>query len=215
MQTFRLKNLLLGSLFVILLTSCSPNLFFKYSKNELVTETLLHPIVNRDNSLLFKTKIKLYNKYFSGLILLKQTDSSTSHLVFVTELGMKMFDYEIRNNQFKLTYVFKPLNKPKILSLLESDLKLILLQNLLNKEASIYKKEKKNVSIYKVVDQKLKHFYYIDLKTKTVDKTIIKRRLFCKEKVHYSYNDSLFASQIKLKHKGIIRLKIELNNISK
>ena len=215
MQTSLLKNLLLGSLLVILLTSCSPTLFYKYSKNELVTETLVHPIVNRDNSLLFKTKIKLYNKYFSGLILLKQTDSSTSHLVFVTELGMKMFDYEIRNNQFKLTYVFEPLNKPNILKILERDLKIILLQNLLNKDVAIYKKDKVNSAIYKIVDRTQKHFYYVNLTTKAVDKTIIKGRLFCKEKVNYLYNDSLSATQIKLKHKGFIRLKIELNNIPK
>jgi hypothetical protein len=214
MRQFFSKNLFLSSLVVFLISSCSPTLCYKkQSKPEVITETKIHPIVNRNNSLLYKANIKLYTKYFSGLILLKQTDSSTSHLVFVTELGMKMFDYEIQNNQFKLIYVFEPLNKPKILNLLESDLKLILLQNLLNKEAAIYSKA--NKYIYKVNEQELKNFYYINTSTKTVSQTKVKGALFCKEKVTYIYNDSSEATHIKLKHKGFIRLKIELNNIER
>lgn len=128
---------------------------------------------------------------------------------------MKMFDYEIKNNQLKLVYVFEPLNKPKILTLLESDLKLILLQNILNKEASVYKIKDNNNAIYKVVDQKQKHFYYVNFQTKTVGRILVKGKMFAKEKVNYVYNDSLSATQIKLKHQGLIRLKIELNNITK
>ena len=213
MQQFSLKSLLLSSLLVAFISSCSPTLCYKKKGTEFVSEANIQPIVSRKNSLLYKANIKLYNKYFSGIILLKQTDSISSHLVFVTELGMKMFDYEIKNNQFKLIYVFEPLNKPKVLKLLESDFKLVLLQNLLNKEAVIYGKE--NSLIYKVVDQKQKSFYYANKSTKTVSQIKVKGALFCKEKVNYVYNDSLSATQIKLKHNGIIRLKIELNNISK
>ncbi|MEO6303965.1 MAG: hypothetical protein ABIP51_12415, partial [Bacteroidia bacterium] len=177
-----------------------------------VTESEVRPIVNRNNSLLYKAKINLFNRYYSGLIILKQTDAATSHLTFVTEIGMKMFDFEIQNNNFKLTYVFEPLNKPKIIKLLESDMKLILLQHLLNKQAAVY--EKKNEKIYKIKED-LKYYYKTNTGTKTVEKIAVKGSIFTKEKVNYLYNDSLNAKQIKLKHKGLIRLRIELNNLNK
>ncbi len=208
-----MKNLCLSSLFIAFLFGCSPTQGYKLSRVEIVTSTHVRAIINKDNSLLYKAKINLYNKYYGGLIVLKQIDPSTAHLVFVTELGMKMFDFEIKNNEFKLVYVFEPLNQPKILKILESDMKLILLQSLINKEARIYEKE--NECIYVVPNGNYKNYYFVNKTSKTVGKAIVKGNLFSKEKVNYIYNDSLNAQQIKLKHKGLIHLKIELNNISK
>ncbi len=208
-----MKNLCLSSLFIAFLFGCSPTQGYKLSRVEIVTNTHVRAIINKDNSLLYKAKINLYNKYYGGLIVLKQIDPSTAHLVFVTELGMKMFDFEIKNNEFKLVYVFEPLNQPKILKILESDMKLILLQSLINKEARIYEKE--NECIYVVPNGNYKNYYFVNKTSKTVGKAIVKGNLFSKEKVNYIYNDSLNAQQIKLKHKGLIHLKIELNNISK
>lgn len=213
MQQSLLKNLCLSSLFITLIISCSPTHNYTLKRTKLVTESDIHSIIDKDNSLLYKAKINLYNHYYSGLIVLKQTGPGISHLVFITELGMKMFDFEITNNQFKLIYVFEPLNKPNILRLLENDLKLILLQNLLNQEAKVFERNGNDERIYQTTNNKLKNYYFVKATTKTVEKTIVKGKLFIKEKVNYMYNDSLFAKQIKLKHIGIIRLKIELNKL--
>lgn len=209
-----LKYLCLSSLIFPLLAGCSPTKGCKLSRVEIVTSSHAKAIINKDNSLLYKAKINLYDKYYSGLIVLKQIDTSTAHLVFVTELGMKMFDYEIQNNQFRLIYVFEPLNNPKVLNLLESDMKLIMLQNLLNKEAKLFEHNNQDTRVYKTSDDKLKNYYFINTNTKTVDKIIVKGNVLTKEKVDYIYNHNFIATQIKLKHKGFIRLKIELNNIS-
>jgi hypothetical protein len=87
------------------------------------------------------------------------------------------------------------------------------LQSLISKEARIY--EKKNECVYVVPNGNYKNYYFVNKTSKTVGKAIVKGNLFSKEKVNYIYNDSLNAQQIKLKHKGLIHLKIELNNISK
>lgn len=214
MRQLLLKYFCLSSLFITLIVSCSPTYNYTLRRTEIVTESDIHSIINKDNSLLYKAKIKLYNQYYSGIIVLKQIDSLASHLVFITELGMKMFDFEIRNNQFKLIYVFEPLNKPNVLKLLESDMKLILLQNLINIEARVFEQKNQTKRIYKTINNKNKNYYFINTDTKTVDKTIVKKNLFIKEKVNYIYDEHLNAKQIILKHKGIIRLKIELNNIT-
>jgi hypothetical protein len=214
MKQLLLKNFCLSSLFITLIISCSPIHNYELKRRQIVTESDIRTIINKDNSLLYKAKINFFNKYYSGLILLKKTDSITSHLVFVTELGMKMFDFEIQNNQFKLNYVFEPLNKPDILKTIESDFKLILLQNLLNNSVSVFEKNENDNSIYLAKNKKLKYYYFVNTNTHSVTKTIVKGKVFIKEKVSYIYNESLIAKQIKLKHKGIIRLRIELNDIT-
>ncbi len=214
MRQLLLKYFCLSSLFVTIV-SCSPTQNYSLRKKGFVAESDIHSIVNRDNSLLYKAEITLYNRYYSGLIVLKQTDSITSHLVFITELGMKMFDFEIRNNQFKLIYVFEPLNKPEVLDLLESDMKLILLQNLINTEANIFEQENKTGYIYQTAKGNLKYYYFVNAGTKTVEKIIVRGNLGWKEKVNYLYNENLNAKQILLKHKGFIRLRIELTSIDR
>lgn len=210
MRLLLLRNLLLSSLVLLVAAACSPTLGYKSMGKVKVSERLVKPIISREKSLLYKAKIKVYNKRYSGLILLKQVDPETAHLTFVTEIGMKVFDFEIRDTSFKLTYIFEPLNKPRIIQLLSNDMKLILLQDLLDKEAKLYEKQNKN--IYKT-GEKSRTFYLTDNKPR-VDKSIVKGVLFTKEKVTYLYNDSLEANQINLKHKGLVRVKIELNRVS-
>lgn len=204
-------NLFLSSVLALILCACSPVSGYKLAGTSLIREQV-RPIVNKNNSLLYKAQIDLYNKHYSGLILLKQTEPGTSHLTFVTEIGMKMFDFEIRDTTFKLVYVFEPLNQTRITTLLESDMKLILLYNLLSREARRYKK--KNKAAYKIKDG-YRYYYKMSADTNTVEKILVKGSLFTKKKVSYLYNADLTARQIRLKHKGLVRLKIELNNLNK
>lgn len=215
MHRLLLKNLLLNSLLFLLLVSCSPTHGYKLGGKEIVTSSKVRSIINTDSSVLYKAKITLYNNYFTGLILLKQTDATTSHLVFVTELGMKMFDFQIQDNELKLIYVFEPLNKPEVLNLLKNDLKLIFLQHLLNKEAFFYEKKDENTRIYKIYDGKLKNYYLVDPSENMIKRTIVKKNFLIKEKVDYNYYNTFEINNIKLKHKGLVRLHIELTAISK
>ena len=207
-----LKNLFLNSVLVILVASCAPTSSYKLTGTSIITETQVKPIINTNKALLYKAKLDLYRQHYSGLLLLKQTDSNTSHLTFVTEIGMKMFDFEITDGRFNLVYIFEPLNKPKLIQLLEADMKLILLQHLLKKEAAVY--EKKDQRIFKVKEG-LRYYYELNPGKKTVKKIRVKGPVFTKENVLYNYNDSLDAEHVLLKHKGLFRLKIELTRLNK
>lgn len=209
------KNLFLSSLLVILFTSCAPTFKYHFKGVELANSTTVKPVVQPNEALLYKAQIKLYSNYFSGLILLKQTTQDTAHLVFVTELGMQMFDFEIVNNQLSLKYVFEPLNKPKILTLLAHDMKLILLQYLYDKESKIYENRDKSSLIYANKHDKKEHYYFVSATTKRIIKSIVKGSIFVKQEVNYTYDNEQKLGKIELKHKGFIRLKIILNRIDK
>lgn len=217
MQLFLRINLFLSSILCLALVSCSPASGHTFVRSEVVTDKEVNPIINKNNPLLYKAKIDLFNHHFSGLMVLKQVDVNTSHLTFVTEIGMKMFDYEIKDKEFKLVYIFEPLNKPKLISLLTADMKLILLQHLFNQEAKLF--EKKDHKVFKVKDN-FRYYYALIENSKNVGKIVKKGNLFTKVKVHYVYADSLNPGKsgsykIRLKHTGLIRLRIELNTINK
>lgn len=212
MRLFHRINLLLSSIAVFLCFACSPINGYKYVKTKRISEEELRPVIDNRQAQLFKASIDLYNKHFSGLILLKQLNEEVSHLTFVTEIGMKMFDFEVKDSVFRPVYVFEPLNRPKVIQLLQEDMKLILVQHLSGKETEVY--EKSDTRAFKIKED-YKYYYILRKNSSLVDRIIKKGWLFKKAKVRYFYNESLQTEKIRLKHKGLIRLRIELNKIHK
>lgn len=212
MATFLLKNLYLSSL-LILLTSCAIPLKYKLAEQRKITATDAQPLVSSEISMLYKTQIFLFNKYYTGMLLHKQTDSTTSHLVFVTELGMKMFDIEIKKDSLKMVYCFAPMNTQKITNLLENDMGLILLYQLLNKSGKIYLNKKERKNLYVTRENNKKYFYYTQANSNRIAKSLVKGKLFTKQKTVYKYGSDNLPESVSLKHKGLLRLKIKLNRI--
>ena len=212
MVIFRLKNLYLSSL-LILLTSCAIPLKYKLVEQRKITTADAKPLVSSEVSMLYKTQIFLFNKYYTGMLLHKQTDSITSHLVFVTELGMKMFDIELKNDSLKMVYCFTPMNTPKITTLLENDMGLILLYQLLNKTGKIYVNKKEEKKLYVTNENGKKYFYYTQENSNRIGKSLVKGELFTKQKTVYKFGSDNLPESVSLKHKGLLRLKIKLNRI--
>ena len=88
---------------------------------------LNNSILNSEsNSLLFKTRIKLYRKDYSGLFLIKEiaSDSST-HIVFLSEIGLSILDLKYKNDEFELVAVKDFMNKPKIIKTIQNDFRML------------------------------------------------------------------------------------------
>lgn len=212
MRLFLRINLFLSSLSTIFFLSCSPAVGSKFIKKELITAQEVKPLIDPYNPILYKTKLDLYKQHFSGFILVKQLSPEESHITFVTEIGMRIFDFEIRNGNFKLTYMFDPLNKPKIVKLLEEDMKLICFQHLLNKEGEIYEKKSKRVI---KVKESFNYYYELNTGSPMVIRSVKRGSLFTKVNVLYQYDSEQHAGDISLKHKGLVKLKIHLIKLNK
>lgn len=211
MLRFRLKHLFLSSLLLILFESCSPVKGYKLVGSLKVDKERVLPIIDPTVSLLYKANIQLYSKRYSGIILLKQTDAKTAHLTFVTEIGMKLFDYEITDTTFKLVSIFEPINQARITTTLENDMKLILLHQLYKTESTHYEKGTSN--IYRIRDKT--RYYYVVGANRTIGHIQAKGLLFNKVRVNYLMDEDLKPQEIKLKHKGLMHLKINLKRLSK
>jgi hypothetical protein len=197
----------------MLLISCAVPLKYKLIDQRKILPGEVQPLVSVENLMLYKIQIFLFNKYYTGLLLHKQTDSVTSHLVFVTEVGLKMFDIEIKKDSLKMVYCFGPMNQPKITKLLENDMSVILLYQLLNKQAKVYLNEKKGDAICFTKENGRRYVYYSKVNSNRVLRSVVKGKLFTKQKTVYKYGADNLPESVSLKHKGLLRLKIELNRI--
>lgn len=207
MRHYRIIFLLLSSL---LLASCAQRKLFSYEPKEgiRVSATDLKPIIPDSGAIKYKASIDFLNKHFTGLIVLKQTDAETKHLVFVTELGMRMFDFEMKGDSMKPVFVFDPLNKPKLVSALIRSFSSILLIKWFNKSALVRVKSGKEVLNLKTYEHH-NSFLFRD-----ENKYCIKHQVFYKYKKESKTIYTNNYNNIKLKQYGLVKLFIELEKIN-
>jgi len=206
MLNYRIIFLLLSS---FLLSSCAYRQLASYKKQKrlLITQSELEPVISPGAAVKYKAAIDVLNKHFTGLIVLKQTDGQTRHLVFVTELGMRMFDFEMKGDSITPVFVFEALNKPKLVAALVRNFKTILLIQWFNKNADVIVKSGKEALHLK----EDKHHLFL---FKNENKYAVKLQVFNKHKKETKtiYSDNY--NTIKLKQYGLVKLFIELEKIS-
>ena len=121
MLPFRIPN------FCCIKTWLLPVLFTVLQMQEVkAQESNLANIWNSGNKYLFKTNIKVYGNEFSGLFVIKKTDAEHYRTIFLNEVGMKFFDFEIGAEDDSVLHVFEPLNKTSFIKLLINDYRTLL-----------------------------------------------------------------------------------------
>jgi hypothetical protein len=206
MRHCRIISLLLSS---ILLTSCAYHKLASYKKrtDTPVASSVIKPLIPENNAVKYKASIDVLNKHFTGLIVLKQTDPETKHLVFVTELGMRMFDFEMKGDSMKPVFVFDALNKPKLVNALVRNFETIFLVKWFNKNAEIKEKAGKEVLHLK----NKKHHLFL---RRNEERFVTEQRVFNKHKKETRTIYTNNYNNIKLKQYGFVKLFIELDKIN-
>lgn len=209
--------LLLSSCLFLTLASCRYHHYQSYQKTDsgvLMENALLPVIPNDGQAQKYKASIDVLNKHYSGLVILKQTDSLVKHLVFVTELGMKMFDIEIKDTSMNMAYVFEPLNKPGIIKLLKNDFRSIMLLHAKNQMLQLKTKNRKD-SLFLLKLKKQTRFYTFQNRNQLHLQEQFKGRKR-QTRIEYRFSDSTQSyQQINFKSYGFVKVKIELTEIPK
>ncbi len=108
---------------------------------------------------IYTTRVNIIGNYISGLLFIKAMPDSSTRLVFSSEMGLSIFDFEFaRNGDFKVHHIIKKMNRKAVIRTLQQDFKLILMQNLNFETAGVFKKQD---SIYYGFPQKKGSNYYI------------------------------------------------------
>lgn len=206
--------LLLSSFFLLtIFISCRISKFKQPNQYHrvVITNNAFAPVLNETKATKYKASIDVLKNHLSGILIVKQTDSISTHLIFVTEIGMKMFDFEWKNNEMKAAFVFEPLNKPALINALLSNFKSIFLLDVYNTHAA-WCSNKKVKSYYHLENYKHKYIIADSISGLTSQNIFHKNRKSCFINYTFAPENKTYL-QIKCTQFGFIKIKTELNKI--
>lgn len=206
-------SLLLSSILCCLFLSCSISKFKHPTSfaDVLITKETITPILKEKLATKYKASIDVLKNHLSGILIVKQADSTSTHLIFVTELGMKMFDFEWNNNSMKSIYVFEPLNKPSLINVLQENFKSIFLFDVYSSKGKICSNKKYPTYISASINQP--RFLVLDSITKLKTQQIFnKNHKSCF--INYTFDSQKNTySKITCTQFGIVKIRTELEAI--
>lgn len=211
MKNFLNIALLSVSLFFIL-NACSLRHHSGYKETDSFELKENDFIANHFQKVLFKTQIQALGNQASGLLFIKLMQKDDYRFVFLTQLGMKIFDVEWDNNQFKVHYLISYLDKKAVRKIIENDLKLLIRTPLLEQKTNYFlSKDKKQYLLREKVSGEFYYYAYQDHKIILKEKS---NTLFEKTQIQYFYNGGNRPREIKINHSGI-NIKWQLEPIKK
>lgn len=156
----------------------------------------------------YKAHIEVYGHKAGGIFVAKRINDSVHRVVFTTDFGNKLLDFELSETDFKVHYILDEMDRKMVVNTLRDDFRLLLKVN--HKIEAVF--ESKDSEIIKTVQGNRWVYFYTDKKDNKLVKFIAASKR--KEKVIFEFGskNSTFAETVKIDHKNI-KLKIELNQI--
>ncbi len=195
------------SLVFCLMLSCG-----SYPKKQhlIPTYTLENSIVNPyfsdiSKDYVYKARIEVYDNDFGGLLIIKKLAQNHHRIAFTTEMGNKLFDFSLMDNEFKVNYCVSELNRKLLIKVLRQDFTTLTTENL-----SVKHQFKNQIGL--VFETELygkPHFYY---SSDNLNKIVTAKH--GKEKVNFTFSNikDNVANEIDITHSNI-KLKINLKTI--
>lgn len=206
---------------LLIISSCSFSIFnnYKTTCKHKFNEQNLKPVFIQDTlSHLYKAKFHIYKKYFSGLMVFRNMPSGNSRVVFMSEMGLKFFDFEFSkpNNEnktgFTIHYCMEAINKKMLINILRNDFGLIIMNNLKSSELVEMKEKGTLNKVLKLKIDKRHNFYIFDKETARMTNIKQTSCLFKKVKIDLFQQTDNIPDSIKISHYNL-KLKIDLNLI--
>ncbi len=211
-----MKNLLLSSIVILCFFSCTLGHYKRLVPiGPSAASSELKPLFgDHFSSFLFKTNITLYGKNVSGLLVTKQMQPADYRVVFTTELGMKLFDFEFTDTAFTLHYCVPQFNRPSLIRTIQQDIEILLMTRISSKTIQNYSDKENQYIISKIDSGRFSDYYWRkkdDLFLTKIEhaKGKVKKTTFVLEK----YADQIPTS-IRIQHHDL-KLNIELALLKK
>lgn len=194
-------------LLFFLFISCGEPLFNLSTGKHFHEKNIENPYFSNVNlDYVYKAKIDVFNNSFGGLFIVKKIKHNHHRVVFTTEFGAKLFDFEFVNDDFKVNFIQNKLNKKVLLSVLRKDFKLLITQVVSSQQSYLLSEHE----VFLSKGLKNYNYYYYTRKNAVLSKISSgnKRR----EKVVISFTNvsKQLARNIRIKHNNF-KLNIELS----
>lgn len=207
MQKSTIPFLLINLFLVLVLSSCASNVVKEYTPLTLEKKTVAVPYFsNSELDYVYKANISVYGNELTGIFIAKKINETKHRIVFTTEFGNKLLDFEISEKEFKVNSIAEELDRKILINTLKTDFRLLLRKDYLidkkfeNASDKVYQSKEGNKYNYLFISKTNEKLYKISRASRT------------KEKISISFDseNNIFAERIVIQHKNI-KLKIELN----
>ncbi|MDR7369727.1 hypothetical protein [Flavobacterium aquidurense] len=206
MQKSTIQFLLINCILAMVLVSCG-SVTKNYTPKKL-DKTVIEVPYFKDSKTdyVYKTNIKVYGHEMSGIFIAKKINDTTHRVVFTTEFGNKLLDFEISETTFKVNSIVSELDKKILINTLKEDFRLLLKKDYLIQEQF----ENESDNIYKSADGNRDNYLFISKKDQKLEKVVHSSKT--KEKITLTFDseNNIFAEKIQINHQNI-KLNIALN----
>ena len=181
---------------------------------KLVAQPALPDLCNTNDSVgLYNITMEFSKNTLSGLLILKKTNDSTLRLVLNAEMGPKLLEMELSPKGYKTIYVFKKLNKKRVLRTFYEDFGALSGILVWAKTFSIDTSQLISTFTYDLAKQK-KIFYSTEPASLRIKSGKVENGKSVNTIFYYFYDPSIFGvSSMKLDHQHF-RMVILLKKIS-
>ncbi len=206
MQKSTIPFLLINCFLAVLLVSCG-SVTKNYTPKKLDKTTYEVPYFSEPKTdYVYKTNITVYGHEMSGIFIAKKINDTTHRVVFTTEFGNKLFDFEISETTFKVNSIVSELDKKILINTLKEDFRLLLKKEYLIQEQF----ENESYNIYKSADENRDNYLFVSKNNHQLDKIIRASKTKEKITITFTLENNIFAEKVVILHQNI-KLNIELN----
>lgn len=206
MQKSTIQFLLINCFLAVFLISCG-SVTKNYTPKKLDKTSYEVPYFSDSKTdYVYKTNITVYGNEISGIFIAKKINDTVHRIVFTTEFGNKLLDFEISDNSFKVNSIVSELDRKILINTLKEDFRLLLKKEYLIQEQF----ENDSDNIYKSKDGKRDNYLFISKKDHRLEKVVHSSQTKEKFTLTFTSENNIFAEKIQIIHQNI-KLKIELN----
>ncbi len=205
-----IRCLLISFLALFLLGSCSK---YTLNSNFIPIENSSKEVQNtyfsdKTEDYVYKTSIQIYHNNISGILIAKKTNNNTHRVVFTTEFGNKLLDFEISETTCKVNSIVDNLNKKSIIKILQNDFQLLLKTNYQIMQTF----QNDSTIVYQSQQNKKQNYLFLNKTSNKLSQIIQTNKRKEKINLYFSSKNNIFAEKIVIQHLTM-PLKIELNHL--
>jgi beta-mannanase len=162
--------------------------------------------------MLFRTHVDIYRNHLGGLMLIKPVSEKGYRVLFMTELGIKIFDMEfLSSGDFKLHYCLDALNRKSVLETLKNDISLIINPVPEDNRIKIMRDRRTGNPVIKYREKQSVKYYFVETNHRV---NRIKQKNGCIKRANMNIysSDSTSIDSIRIAHSPV-KLNIYLSTI--
>jgi hypothetical protein len=198
----------ISGILVLVLSSCSTNNVVKDYKTIPLEKTFLEVpyFSNSAMDYVYKANITVYGNELTGIFIAKKINDTTHRVVFTTEFGNKLMDFEISETDFKVNFILEELDRKILINTLMTDFRLLLRNHYVISEQF----ENTGNSVYLALDKNKMNYLFFSRPMNKLSKIVHASKRKEIINLFYTSENDIFAERIIIQHQNI-KLKIELN----